>query len=285
MVIPSTALYLHLFLGVTATDIRVKFIQTYVFSSEQGVTLWGSLYVEDIQILAVYNDTRLITFKQSWAKGNLSNTDWMFFDMFLSSYIYYFQIHIDEISKKLRLQGAFTIQCMVICPSFTEYPTGYAFKVAIDGEDLVYFNVPGGVWIAGNYPQSKTVQEWLQRDQVTVVSIEQMLKNQCHSLAATYSTAGEEEFSRKRQPQVYITAKPDKSEQEIICWVTGFYPKPINVSLWKENKMAAAMSSETLPNGDGTYQLTVLTITEQQDVYCRVEHSSLKEPMKVHLGA
>ncbi|XP_077340039.1 T-cell surface glycoprotein CD1b3-like [Lithobates pipiens] len=88
------------------------------------------------------------------------------------------------------------------------------------------------------------------------------------------------------QPQVYITKKSEKSEIEIICMVTGFYPKPINVSLWKEKKMEDVMSTVTLPNGDGTYQITVLAITnslEQQSVYCRVEHSSLKEPLIVYL--
>lgn len=70
--------------------------------------------------------------------------------------------------------------------------------------------------------------------------------------------------------------------------VTGFYPHSINVSLWKENKpMENVLSTETLPNGDGTYQITVSTtvkVIEQKSIYCWVEHSSFKEPLIVHLG-
>ncbi|XP_040180825.1 BOLA class I histocompatibility antigen, alpha chain BL3-6-like [Rana temporaria] len=165
-------------------------------------------------------------------------------------------------------------------------PAGYAFKVAVEGEDLVQLNVKEGVWVAGDYPHSEVVQNSLQKDRASLVSIKKMLNNQCHALAIAYSTAGKEALLRKIQPLVYITKKSEKSEIEIICMVTGFYPKPINVSLWKEKKMEDVMSTVTLPNGDGTYQITVLTITnslDQQSIYCRVEHSSLKEPLIVHL--
>ncbi|XP_077340050.1 T-cell surface glycoprotein CD1c-like [Lithobates pipiens] len=280
----SLTLSLHLFLIVTATDIRINWLQNYYYSSDRVLTLWGSLEVEDIEILAAYNDSRLIVFKQSWSNGNLSNTDWMFFNMFLGSFIYYFHIHIDELNKELGHKGAFTTQCMAICPSSTDNPAGYAFKIAVEGEDLVHLNVTEGVWVAGDYPQSEAVQKHLQNDTVTLVSIENMLKNQCHAMATTYSTAGKEALSRKIQPQVYITEKVEKAETEVICMATGFYPKPINVSFWKENIMEDVMSTVTLPNGDGTYQITVLTITNSiESVYCRVEHSSFKEPLIVHL--
>ncbi|XP_040181222.1 T-cell surface glycoprotein CD1b4-like [Rana temporaria] len=287
ILIMSLTLSLHLFLIATATDIRINWLQNYYYSSDRVLTLWGSLVVEDIEILAAYNDSRFIVFKQSWSKGNLSNTDWMFFNMFLGSFFYYFQLHIDDISEELEIKGAFITQCVAICPSSTDNPAGYAFKIALEGEDLVHLNVTEGVWVAGDYPYSEAVQKHLQKDKVTLVSIENMLKNQCHAMATKYSTAGKEALSRKIQPQVYITKKVDKAETEVICMVTGFYPKPINVSLWKEKKIEDVMSTVTLPNGDGTYQITVLTITnliEQESIYCQVEHSSLKEPIIVHLG-
>ncbi|XP_077345004.1 saoe class I histocompatibility antigen, A alpha chain-like [Lithobates pipiens] len=210
----------------------------------------------------------------------------MFFNMFLGSYLYYFPLHVDELKNKFEHKGAFTIQCRVICPSSMDNLAGYAFKIAMEGEDLVHLNVTEGVWVAGDYPLSEAVRKYLQKDMVTLASIENMLKKQLHALATTYLTAGKETLSRKIQPQVYITKKVDKAETEVICMVTGFYPKQIKVSLWKENIRKDVMSTVTLPNGDGTYQITVLTITnsiEQESVYCRVEHSSFKEPLIVHL--
>ncbi|XP_077340121.1 H-2 class I histocompatibility antigen, alpha chain-like isoform X2 [Lithobates pipiens] len=173
--------------------LRLTCMQNVYFSNEQIQTAWLNLKAEDIEIAAWYNDTRIIEYKQSWAKTNISLFGLKFIDVLLLRYIDNAQKIFRKIDKKLGIEV---------------------------------------------------------------------------------------------QPQVYITKKPYNSNTEVICIVTGFYPKPINVSLWKESKMEDVMSTVTLPNGDGTYQITVLitvNLLEQQSVYCRVEHSSLKEPLIVYL--
>ncbi|XP_073454448.1 antigen-presenting glycoprotein CD1d-like [Aquarana catesbeiana] len=287
VLIASFIVSLLLLLSITAAgSISMAATQNSYFSSDRVITLWGSLEVEDIETLAAYNDSRLIEFKQSWSKGNLNDTDWQYYNMFLKRYLYYFHIHLREISEKVGAKGAFLIQCWVNCSSSLNEIKSFTYRVAKDGEDLVSYNVVEEVWVAGNAPHSQDVQRIMQKDTVTSMSIHNILIFYCPSLALTYSTAGKEAYSRKIQPQVYITRKSHESETEVICMVTGFYPKPINVSLWKENKMADVMSTGALPNGDGTYQLTVLTtinMAVEQSIYCQVEHSSLKEPLIVHL--
>ncbi|XP_077345028.1 antigen-presenting glycoprotein CD1d-like isoform X1 [Lithobates pipiens] len=276
-----------LLLSITAAgSISMTATQNSYLSSDQVWTFWGSLEVEDIETLAAYNDSGLIEFKQSWSKGNLDDIQWQYYIMYFKSYLYYFQIHLREIGEKVGFKGAFLIQCWVNCSSSLNDIKSFTYRVAKDGEDLVSYNVVEQVWVAGNTPYSQDVQRIMQKDRVTSMSINNILINRGLPLALTYSTAGKEAYSRKIQPQVYITRKSDVSETEVICMVTGFYPKPINVSLWKENKMEDVMSTGALPNGDGTYQLTVLTtinMAEEQSVYCQVEHSSLKEPLIVHL--
>ncbi|XP_073454444.1 antigen-presenting glycoprotein CD1d1-like isoform X2 [Aquarana catesbeiana] len=257
------------------------------FSGDQVRNFWGSLEVEDIETLAAYNDSRIIEFKQSWSKGNLNDTHWDYFNMFLKSYLHYFHLHLGKISVTIGFKDAFLIQCWLNCSSSLNEIKSFTYRVAGNGEDLVSYNVVEEVWIAGNTPYSQDIQRIMQKDKVTSMSINYILNKYCPLLALTYSTAGKEAYSRKIQPQVYLTRKSHESETEVICMVTGFYPKPINVSLWKEeNKMDDVMSTGALPNGDGTYQLTVLTtinMAEEQSIYCQVEHSSLKEPLIVHL--
>ncbi|XP_077345060.1 antigen-presenting glycoprotein CD1d-like [Lithobates pipiens] len=162
----------------------------------------------------------------------------------------------------------------------------FTYRLAAEGEDLVHLNDAERMWVAGSMHCSNAVQKIMQEDSQTLQNIEKQVKVHCQQLATIFSTAGKEAFSRKLQPQVYITSKSLKSETEVICMVTGFYPKSINVSLWKENKMEEVSSTLTLPNGDGTYHITVLTslnLTKLQSVYCRVEHGSLKEPLIIHL--
>ncbi|XP_077340028.1 uncharacterized protein LOC143983802 [Lithobates pipiens] len=171
VLIPSFIVFLLLLQIITAEDIRINMIQNFYYSSDRIMTLWGSLEMEDIEILAGYNDSRLIVFKQSWSKGNLSNKDWMFFNMFLGSFLYYFQVHIGEISEDLEIKDAFTTQCMATCPSSMNDQAGYAFKIAVDGEEIVHLNVTEGLWVAGNHPYSKVVQNRLEKDTASLVSI------------------------------------------------------------------------------------------------------------------
>nr|AYN72157.1 MHC class II antigen alpha chain [Oreochromis niloticus] len=71
-------------------------------------------------------------------------------------------------------------------------------------------------------------------------------------------------------------------ENTLICYVTGFYPAPVNVS-WTKNKEKVTGSSINVPyiNKDGTFtQIARLQFTPQLgDVYsCKVEHLALTEP-------
>ncbi|XP_039887310.1 H-2 class II histocompatibility antigen, A-U alpha chain-like [Simochromis diagramma] len=69
----------------------------------------------------------------------------------------------------------------------------------------------------------------------------------------------------------------------LICYVTGFYPAPVNVSWTKNKEKVTQGSSINVPyiNKDGTFtQISRLDFTPQQgDVYsCKVEHLALTEP-------
>ncbi|XP_077340113.1 T-cell surface glycoprotein CD1a-like isoform X1 [Lithobates pipiens] len=266
--------------------LRLTCMQNVYFSNEQIQTAWLNLKAEDIEIAAWYNDTRIIEYKQSWAKTNISLFGLKFIDVLLLRYIDNAQKIFRKIDKKLGIEGSYLIQAWAECSSSLDDIEGYTYRLAKDGEDLVSLNITEGVWVAGNAPHSQDIQRIMQADCAAVESIKNVLMHYCPSVATLYLTVGNKTISRKIQPQVYITKKPYNSNTEVICIVTGFYPKPINVSLWKESKMEDVMSTVTLPNGDGTYQITVLitvNLLEQQSVYCRVEHSSLKEPLIVYL--
>ncbi|XP_073454479.1 T-cell surface glycoprotein CD1c-like isoform X2 [Aquarana catesbeiana] len=286
VLIPSFIFTLLLLRSIAAAgSVRITVTQNTYFSSDRVMTIWGSLEVEDIETLAAHNNSRQIEFKQRWSKGNLNDTDWKFFNMFLIRYLKNFKYHVGNITDKVGIKGATLIQCWIVCSSSMDDLKDFAYRVALDGEDLASLNVSEGVWVAGSAPHSRDAQRFMQKDRLTTVSIINILKHQCHLLALTYSAVGKEAYSRKIQPQVYLTKKLDQSKTEVICMVTGFYPKPINISLWKENKMEEALSTITLPNEDGTYQKTVSTTVnsiEQQSVYCQVDHISLKEPLIVH---
>ncbi|XP_069800370.1 uncharacterized protein [Dendropsophus ebraccatus] len=259
--------------------------QSFNSSDGEALTLWASLEIGDIEALAFYNDTRHIVFKQSWSKGNLSETDWMFYDMFLTSYFYYFQIHIRRISEEIGIEKmSVTFQCLSGCVAYNEDPDSYFYKLALNGEDLAHLSIRDGVWVADHSAYSQAVTKILQRDKTTIQSLYNYLKNYCQKLSRAFIAAGKEALSKKCKPEVYFFMRSLTPEAELRCIATGFYPTPINITLWKDEEiiMDNVLFTETLPNGDGTYQKTAILTAgweQQPNVYCRVEHSSLGEPL------
>uniref|UniRef100_H3A4I8 Ig-like domain-containing protein n=1 Tax=Latimeria chalumnae TaxID=7897 RepID=H3A4I8_LATCH len=96
-------------------------------------------------------------------------------------------------------------------------------------------------------------------------------------------------IERKVKPQVKITPTKGMSSSHpnmLVCYVTGFFPSKIAVTWLRNGKEVNShvTSSELLQDGDWTYQIHVfLEMTlKSGDVYtCRVEHSSLPDPLEL----
>ncbi|MBN3325196.1 DPB1 protein, partial [Atractosteus spatula] len=79
---------------------------------------------------------------------------------------------------------------------------------------------------------------------------------------------------------------------DIICHVTGFYPREIEVNWIRDGDYLleeGVLSQEVLPNGDGTYQvrktLTVSSEDQKKHTYsCQVDHSSLDNKKSFEWG-
>ncbi|XP_073456974.1 antigen-presenting glycoprotein CD1d-like [Aquarana catesbeiana] len=253
---------------------------------DEELSYWSSMEMEGIQVAATYNSPVLV-FKQSWAKGNFTDDQWSLYDVFLIKYFSSVRKHILYYYEKLGGKGMTSVQIWTGCPSSLKEIEDFTFKVAVNNEYELHLDITRKVWVEEHDPVARAILIYLKEDKQGLNDLVVHVTKLCMQLAYLFSETGKEVYSRKSQPQAYITSRTDQSETEVICMVTGFYPHSINVSLWKENKpMENVLSTETLPNGDGTYQITVSTavnVIEQESVYCWVEHSSFKEPLIVHL--
>ncbi|XP_043856789.1 DLA class II histocompatibility antigen, DR-1 beta chain-like [Dromiciops gliroides] len=100
-----------------------------------------------------------------------------------------------------------------------------------------------------------------------------------------------ESFWMQRRVGPEVTVYPSKMAplgypNQLVCFVTGFYPGDIEVRwfLNGQEETAGIVSTGLISNGDWTYQILVmLEMTPKHgDVYtCQVEHSSLQSPVIV----
>nr|XP_006010594.2 PREDICTED: H-2 class II histocompatibility antigen, E-S beta chain-like isoform X2 [Latimeria chalumnae] len=94
---------------------------------------------------------------------------------------------------------------------------------------------------------------------------------------------------RKVKPKAKITptkAMRTSHPNMLVCYVTEFYPSEITVTWLKNDEEVTShvTSSDLLQDGDWSYQIHVfLEMTPKSgDVYtCRVEHSSLPDPVEL----
>nr|XP_033779816.1 SLA class II histocompatibility antigen, DQ haplotype C beta chain-like [Geotrypetes seraphini] len=153
-------------------------------------------------------------------------------------------------------------------------------------EEFVYFDSQVGWFIAKTEFGKTTADSWNNNTAI----IEQK-RNEVERVCKNNYEAAEAGTVIGRQVKPDVTVSPMKTgssgeQHRLACYVNGFYPSAIKVK-WLRNQVedtSSVISTELLQNGDWTFQILVILETELQrgDTYtCEVEHSSLKEPLKM----
>ncbi|KAG7458993.1 hypothetical protein MATL_G00226500 [Megalops atlanticus] len=114
----------------------------------------------------------------------------------------------------------------------------------------------------------------------------------CTSRLASHLQSLKNLLNRKVHPRVRVIHKQDRDTgwMEVTCLATGFYPRHINMTLQRNSQPVPDQEltrGETLPNGDGTYQLrrslsvSAEELRERHLYTCTVTHSSVDNKLDV----
>ncbi|XP_073494137.1 HLA class II histocompatibility antigen, DM beta chain-like isoform X2 [Phyllobates terribilis] len=112
------------------------------------------------------------------------------------------------------------------------------------------------------------------------------VKNEEKRCKNEIKTFWSETVERRVRPSMEVFA-PEGNDDNLpllICFVWGFYPENINVSWIKNNKTVVKTENQAVQTGEWTYQLVSqldLRDSLPEDNYtCKVEHQSLREPIR-----
>ncbi|RXN35872.1 zinc-alpha-2-glyco -like isoform X1 [Labeo rohita] len=114
----------------------------------------------------------------------------------------------------------------------------------------------------------------------------------CIKTLEKYLKKRETQLNRKVKPQVKLIQKanPDSGGLRVSCLATGFYPRHINLTLFRDDQPVAdheITGGDLLPNDDGTYQMRKsleINRAEKHNYTCSVTHLSLDNKLDVTLG-
>uniref|UniRef100_A0A3Q3WFJ3 Ig-like domain-containing protein n=1 Tax=Mola mola TaxID=94237 RepID=A0A3Q3WFJ3_MOLML len=153
----------------------------------------------------------------------------------------------------------------------------------LDGEELWYADFANN---KGVYPQPPFIDPFIYKKGI----YEQAVQNQqvCKTNLGIALKGNKDvplEFDPPSSPIMYPKDEvEDQQQNTLICYVTGFYPAPVNVS-WTKNEQKVTVGptiNTPYPNKDGSFtQVSRLDfIPRQGDIYsCTVEHPALTEPL------
>ncbi|XP_052388717.1 zinc-alpha-2-glycoprotein isoform X2 [Carassius gibelio] len=154
-------------------------------------------------------------------------------------------------------------------------------EYGFDGEDFMSFDSDTQQWIEKNPKAKETKIKWDQQTGRNKL-LHHYLKT-CTDWISSFNN------TKKNSPDVGLFVKKapdDHSKLVLICLVTGFYPRDIemNIRLNRIN-IQNQISSGVRPNDDETFQMrsSVKIDRNHRGSYdCHVIHSSLTEPVSVN---
>ncbi|XP_062385122.1 class I histocompatibility antigen, F10 alpha chain-like isoform X2 [Sardina pilchardus] len=159
-----------------------------------------------------------------------------------------------------------------------------------DGHDFLSFDDASMQWVAPVTEAVPTKQKW---DGVPILNqyTKGYLEKECVEWLERFREYGDKELEQQTRvspPKVRLFAKAAESSNtlKLTCMATGFYPKEIDITILKGNKVVKKGDlRDVLPNGDGTHQIKLTVDTQRSDIddyRCEVNHVGLEEPiMKV----
>ncbi|XP_069055108.1 class I histocompatibility antigen, F10 alpha chain-like isoform X3 [Lepisosteus oculatus] len=184
--------------------------------------------------------------------------------------------------------GVHTFQKMYGCEWDEETgATGGFQQYGYDGRDWLVFDLKTLSWTA---PVPQAFQSKLKWDANRAFNegSKTYLTQECIEWLKKYVDYGRETLERGVQPDVSVFQRPSSFRTELTCLATGFFPRDIVVSWWRDRQELHedVESGEVVPNMDGTFQIRKSLTVKREELdkhqySCRVDHKSLDRPISV----
>uniref|UniRef100_A0A8C2IU34 Ig-like domain-containing protein n=1 Tax=Cyprinus carpio TaxID=7962 RepID=A0A8C2IU34_CYPCA len=246
--------------------------------------------LDDLQI-AYYDST-------TWKVVYHTHSDSKYYDeeqsdtSIVFQYIYNHLKHwILNLKDQLNHTGVHVTQRLVGCELLNDKPGLFKSWDAFDQQNMAEFTFD----MEKNKIQN-TMKWRITLDQAAQLHMKFMHQNVYHPICIKtlwrYLNIEKNNVMRKVKPRVRLVRKrlPDSHRLQISCLATGFYPRHINLTLFRDCQPVdddQITGGEILSNGDGTYQMRKSLVISEEDLReehkynCTMKHLNLDNKLDI----
>ncbi|XP_073688384.1 major histocompatibility complex class I-related gene protein-like [Garra rufa] len=270
--------------SVLAGSHTLRVFATYI-TEERAFS--ASVMVDDITVGYYNSETKIYV-----ARGNNTNEDDIVDPNNLGSVGDNVLAHFTERSNRLRpvndTESHEVFQLMCLCEQSDNNLGQMISKTAYRGSTVDERRFVDGKFTYQVY-SNYTEKEIKRNLELSKLHLEKLYYPACIKTLRKYLKKRETQVNRKVKPRVRIIQKAnsDSGGFRVSCLATGFYPRHINLTLFRDGQPVAdheITGGDLLPNGDGTYQMRKsleISAADKHKYTCSVTHLSLDHQLKV----
>ncbi|XP_052407186.1 major histocompatibility complex class I-related gene protein-like [Carassius gibelio] len=258
---------------VSADSHSLMIFVTYIAGQTPFPEFSAVLMLDDVQI--AYYDSN------TWKLVYRSHNESKYYDEEQSDAEYVFHVQYNDMkylefhyNDHFNHSGVHVTQRLAGCELLNnEKPGPLHYWDAFDGQNVEEYTFD----IDKKAIQSKLL--WKTWDQAIQLRVKLMYQNVYHPICIKtlrrFLNMEKNNVMRKVKPRVRLMRKmlPDSQGLQISCLATGFYPRHINLTLFRDGQPVdddQITGGEILPNGDGTYQMRKSLVISKEKL--RQEH-------------
>ncbi|NXX56058.1 CD1D protein, partial [Scopus umbretta] len=261
-----------------------QLLQTSIFANVSSAEVSGMALLGDTPIFALDPAKWSIHFHWPWARQATAEGDAEKIKSHSKLLLRNMVRYVHEMAQQAQLDYPFVVQVRAGCKLHPNRTSWGFMHVGVRGRDLIAFEVERQRWEPQqSSPLAELVSKSLTGKKAIAALLEHLLSVSCQSYVLTLCRYGRAALERQEPPVATVFARTPRPDQLLlVCRVTGFYPRSINVAWLRDGQEVPPgpelNTSTILPNADLTYQLRSILAVNPHDGHsyaCRVRHHSL----------
>ncbi|PNJ56869.1 CD1B isoform 1, partial [Pongo abelii] len=207
------------------------------FTNSTWAQTQGSGWLDDLQIHGWDSDSGTAIFLKPWSKGNFSDKEVAELEEIFRVYIFGFAREVQDFAGDFQMKYPFEIQGIAGCELHSGGAIVSFLRGALGGLDFLSVKNASCVPSPEGGSRAQKFCALLIQYQGIMETVRILLYETCPRYLLGVLNAGKADLQRQVKPEAWLSSgpSPGPGRLQLVCHVSGFYPKPVWVMWMRGN--------------------------------------------------